>query len=220
MCHGYIHPDKYATGNDTWREADYLARQGYITIAPDYRGYAASDNGTSFLHVGYAEDILNLIASLKSVEKADTGRIGLWGHSMGGGVALKTAVVSKKVDGVVVFGSVSADESVNYTNGMGNGPGAVGVARFGTPQSNRLGYKRISSINYLDRIPALSIHHGTGDTIVPFEWSEDLYQAAQESGVTAELYPYPDAEHTFTGPDWDLAMKRTLDFFDQYVKRG
>jgi dipeptidyl aminopeptidase/acylaminoacyl peptidase len=220
LCHGYIHPDKYATGNDTWREADYLARHGYITIAPDFRGYAASDNGESFFHIGYAEDVLNLIASLGSVDKADRTRIGLWGHSMGGGVALKSAVVSKKVDGVVVFGSVSADERVNYTYGMGNGPGATGVARFGSPQSNRLGYIRISPINYLDRIPALSIHHGIGDTVVPHEWSEDLYEAAQQSGTTSELYLYSGAEHTFNGEDWDLAMKRTLEFFDRYVKGG
>jgi dienelactone hydrolase len=218
LCHGYIHPDKYATGNDTWREADYLARRGYLTIAPDYRSHAASDDAVSFFHIGYAEDVLNLIGSLGTVEGADRDRIGLWGHSMGGAVALKAAVVSKKVDAVVVFGSVSADERVNYYNSMGNGAGPMGIARFGSPQSNRLAYKRISSINYLDRIPALSIHHGTGDTIVPYQWSEDLFEAAQEQGTTAELYLYPGAEHTFRLKDWDLAMERTVAFFDAHVK--
>jgi dipeptidyl aminopeptidase/acylaminoacyl peptidase len=218
LCHGYIHPDKYATGNDTWREADYLARQGYLTIAPDYRSHAASDDAVSFFHIGYAEDVLNLIGSLGTVKGADRDRIGLWGHSMGGAVALKAAVVSKKVDAVVVFGSVHADERVNYYNGMGNGAGAVGAARFGSPQSNRLAYKRISPINYLDRIAALSIHHGTGDTIVPYQWSEDLFEAAQEQGTTAELHLYPGAQHTFRLKNWDLAMERTLAFFDQHVK--
>jgi dipeptidyl aminopeptidase/acylaminoacyl peptidase len=220
MCHGYIRPDKYATGNDTWRESDYLARQGYITIAPDYRSHAASDNGVSFFHVGYAEDVLNLIASLGTVKKADRSRIGLWGHSMGGGVALRAAVVSKKVDAVVVFGSVSADERVNYAHGMGNGPGALGIASFGTPQNNRVGYSRISSINYLDRIPGLSIHHGTGDALVPHAWSEELFEAAEEQSVDAELFLYPGAPHNFTGKDWDLAMERTLTFFAKYVKAG
>jgi dipeptidyl aminopeptidase/acylaminoacyl peptidase len=218
LCHGYIHPDQYATGNDTWRQADYLASQGYLTIAPDYRGHAASDSGDSFFQIGYARDVLNLIASLDTVDKADTRRIGLWGHSMGGAVALKAGVVSKKVDAVAVFGSVSADERVNFTYGMGNGPGSYGVSWFGTPNTNRMGYKRISPINYLNLSPPLSIHHGTGDTIVPYEWSEDLFKAAQKQGATAELFLYPGAEHTFVGEDWDLAMKRTLDFFDKYVK--
>ncbi len=219
MCHGYIHPDKYATGNDTWQEADYLVRRGYITIAPDYRSHAASDNGTSFFHIGYAEDVLNLIGSLDSLKEADTSRIGIWGHSMGGGVALKAAVVSKKVDAVAVFGSVSADESVNYLYGMGNGPGAGG-AKLGSPQSkeNWIAYRRVSSINYLERIPALSIHHGKADSIVPYQWSEDLFKEAQEDGIEAELFLYPGAEHTFFGADWDLALERTADFFDTYVK--
>ena len=219
MCHGYVHPDKYATGNDTWREADYLVRRGYITIAPDYRSHAASDNGSSFFQIGYAEDVLNLISSLDSLKEADTGRIGLWGHSMGGGVALKAAVVSKKVDAVAVFGSVSADESVNYMYGMGNGPG-VGGAKLGSPQSkeNWIVYRRVSSINYLDRIPALSIHHGQADSIVPYQWSEDLFEEAQEGEIQAELFLYPGAEHTFVGADWELALERTAAFFDEHVK--
>ena len=139
---------------------------------------------------------------------------------MGGGVALRAAVVSKKVDAVVLFGSVSADERVNFANGMGNGPGAYGTLRFGTPKSNNLGYKRISPINYLELSPLLSIHHGTGDSIVPYEWSEDLFAAARDQGATAELYLYPDAEHTFRDEDWDLAMSRTLTFFDNHVKNG
>ena len=54
LCHGYIHPSKYATGNDTWRQAFYLSEHGYITIAPDYRNHAASDKGVSIYHIGYA----------------------------------------------------------------------------------------------------------------------------------------------------------------------
>jgi len=219
LCHGYIDVDKYATGNDTWREADYFVRHGYITIAPDYRSHAASDNGTSFFHIGYAEDVLNLIGSLDSLKEADTSRIGIWGHSMGGGVALKAAVVSKEVDAVAVFGSVSADESVNYQYSMGNGPGAGG-AKLGSPQDkqNWIVYRRVSSINYLDRIPALSIHHGEADSIVPYQWSEDLYAEAQEAGIYAELFLYPGAEHSFLENDWELALQRTTDFFDRYVK--
>jgi alpha-beta hydrolase superfamily lysophospholipase len=222
LCHGYIHPDKYATGNDTWRQADYLADHGYVTIAPDYRSHAASDDAASFFHIGYAQDVLNLIASLNTVDKADPRRVGLWGHSMGGAIALKAGVVSKTVDAVALFGAVHADERVNFEYGMGNGPGAYGVSLMGTPNSglfSHLLYKRMSPINYLDLSPPLSIHHGTADTVVPYEWSEDLYQAAQEQGLAAELFLYPGAEHTLVGEDWDLAMERTLDFFDRYVKK-
>lgn len=220
LCHGFIEPDKFSTGMDTWREADYMARSGYVTLAPDYRSHAASDNGPSFFHIGYAEDVLNLIASLSTVQKADPRRVGLWGHSMGGAIALKAAVVSREVDGVVVFGSVSADEIVNTTYGMGNSPGASGLTYLGSPTTHRVNYKRISPINYLDRIPALSIHHGTADETCPADWSETLFKEAQSQGTVAELYLYKGAAHTFRDADWDLAMERTLQFFDDHVKNG
>jgi fermentation-respiration switch protein FrsA (DUF1100 family) len=218
LCHGYIPPDQYVTGDDTWRESYYLAERGYITIAPDYRGHAESGDGASFFHVGYAQDVLNLIASLSTVEGADPRRVGVWGHSMGGGVALKTGVVSKAVRAVALFGSVSADEEVNYMNSLGNGPGQQGVSVLGSPRTNLIGYRRMSPIYYLDRSPPLSIHHGKADTTVPYQWSEDLLAAARRKRVTAELYLYPDAGHTLKDEDWELAMERTTAFFDRYVK--
>lgn len=218
LCHGYIDPARYATGDGTWRESYYLARQGYITIAPDYRGHAGSGSGASYFHIGYAQDVLSLIASLSTIEGADPRRVGVWGHSMGGGVALKTGVVSKAVRAVVLFGSVSADEEVNYRNSLGNGPGQQGVSLLGSPSTNLIGYKRMSPIYYLDRSPPLSIHHGTADTIVPHEWSVNLFAVAQNRGVPAELHLYTDAGHTLRDQDWERAMERTTAFFDRYVK--
>jgi len=129
-------------------------------------------------------------------------------------------VVSKKVDAVVLWAPVSADEGVNLEYGLGNGPGGQALAAFGSPKSNRIAYKRVSSINYLNLSPPLSIHHGTADTVVPYEWSEDLLQAAQKKGVSAELFLYPDAEHQLLDKDWELALQRTVAFYDRYVKAG
>ena len=218
LCHGYVPLKEYATGDGTWKQADYLAQHGYLTLAPDYRNHSASDSARSFFHIGYAEDVLHLIASLPNLPQADPRRVGLWGHSMGGGIALKAAVVSRDVDALALWGSVSGDERVNYENNLGNGPGVYGVNLVGTPRDNPVWYKRMSPINYLQFSPPLSIHHGQADVSVPYEWSEELYDAAREQGVPAELYLYPGAGHIFEGEDWEQAMERTLAFFDRYVK--
>ncbi len=91
--HGYIEPSIYNTIDYTTRYADAFARAGYLVIHPNLRGYPPSDSGDNLFRVGMAVDVLNLIALVKAgggqpgpLAKADSQRIGLWGHSMGGGM--------------------------------------------------------------------------------------------------------------------------------------
>lgn len=79
MNHGYIPPSQYVTGSDTYRPADILARNGYITISPDFRGYARSDSGLNLFRSGYMIDALNAAAAVKTLPYADASRIGMWG---------------------------------------------------------------------------------------------------------------------------------------------
>jgi len=37
-------------------------------------------------------------------------------------------------------------------------------------------------------------------------------------GKPHELHTYPGAPHNWVGPTWNLAVTRTLAFFDQHVK--
>src|SRR5687767_15861937 len=54
-------------------------------------------------------DALNFLASLNAHPAADLSRIGVWGHSNGGSISERVAVVSKDVDATVVWGGVSSD---------------------------------------------------------------------------------------------------------------
>ena len=91
--HGYIDPAVYNTFDYTTRYADALAGAGYIVLHPNLRGYQPSDNGENLFRVGMAIDVLNLIALVQSqsggddpLKNANPNAIGLWGHSMGGGI--------------------------------------------------------------------------------------------------------------------------------------
>ncbi len=216
LNHGYYDPELYFTGTGTQREADYLARQGYLTVAPDYRNYGGSNAGDSLLLVGYMEDVLNLVNSVKTIPQADPSRIGMWGHSMGGGVAIKAAVVNGTLKALALFGTVGADEKDNY---YWNGSARSQIRQvFGLPESNLGTYARLSAINYLDTAPPMSIHHGQADEAVPIAFSEKLYEAMQEANRTVEYFVYPGQPHTFEGEGWEQAMERVLVFFDQYLK--
>jgi len=92
MNHGYYPRSQYSSGDGSQRAAEFLTRRGYLTISSDYRTWGGSDVAASFFHTGLVTDVMNLIASLTSLPQADTSRIGMWGHSMGGGITTKILV--------------------------------------------------------------------------------------------------------------------------------
>jgi dipeptidyl aminopeptidase/acylaminoacyl peptidase len=92
------------------------------------------------------------------------------------------------------------------------------LAEFGTPEESPELWESISANSYLaDLSGPLQLHHGTADTSVPYEFSESLYQQALEAGATVELYTYPGADHNLSAP-FSLAMNRTIQFFDTYLR--
>lgn len=46
-----------------------------------------------------------------NIRKADANRIGMWGHSMGGEVALRTAEATDKVKAIALWAPTSANAS-------------------------------------------------------------------------------------------------------------
>ena len=85
LNHGYLNPATYNNISDYSQIDEYFASQGYLVIKPDYRGNGRSEGADQPLNrFAYPIDVLNLIASVKSIPQADPSRIYLWGHSMGG----------------------------------------------------------------------------------------------------------------------------------------
>jgi len=119
MNHGFFARSSYHPGDGTDRASPYLAEHGYITLASDYRSWGDSDPGYSFFYSGLVIDVINLINAVPSISKADPSRIGIWGHSMGGGVTMKVLTlldgrdvnVKTRVKAAVLYSPVSADDA-------------------------------------------------------------------------------------------------------------
>jgi dipeptidyl aminopeptidase/acylaminoacyl peptidase len=89
---------------------------------------------------------------------------------------------------------------------------------YGTPGQNPNFWNSISANAYLrDLKGPIQIHHGSGDHEVPVEFSEMLYSEMLEAGQTVELYTYEGDNHNIS-TYFSLAMERTLQFFDRYLK--
>lgn len=225
LNHGYIPPSQYVTGSDTYRAADILARNGYLTISPDFRGYARSDNGLNLFRTGYLVDALNAAASVKSLPYADPKRIGMWGHSMGGGVTTRAMVVSDLIKAYVLYAPVSADVRVRrFAGGLGGASGADDSELFesyaywtGKPEL----IDAVSPINFFRYVTApVQIHIGEIDTTTPPAWSEAIRDELQAQGKRVDYFAYPRQAHAFIGNGWNVFNERVVTFFDRYVKNA
>ncbi len=221
--HGYIDPSLYQTLDYTTRYADALAGSGHLVIHPNLRGYAPSDSGDNLFRVGMAIDVLNLIAIVKAqggtpgaLQAADPGRIGMWGHSMGGGITTRVLTVSGDVKAAVLYSPMSGDEAKNYA-AIGTWSGEQrGQPERSVPADE---LQLISPMYYFDYIQAaVSINHSTTDPLVPLQWSELTCGQMQALGRNVECHYYPGMPHTFEGQGDAQFMQNTVQFFDRYLR--
>jgi dipeptidyl aminopeptidase/acylaminoacyl peptidase len=243
LLHGFIEQNGYWSGADTWQAAEFFAGNGYLTIAPDFRSWGESDTGHSFFHMGLVADTINLISSLPSLPQADPGRLGLWGHSMGGGIATKVLVIDDRPAAAVLYAPNSADDADLIARwGPGCLPGQsltlgdkcnpAEIIPLGLPEPLVQNYleaaadpdllQQVAPINYLDAVSApVQIHIGTADGAAlgetPPEWSEKLFAALAAAGKDVDYFAYPGQGHIFIGRDWELLMERSLALFDQQL---
>jgi dipeptidyl aminopeptidase/acylaminoacyl peptidase len=234
--HGYIPPDQYRTTERYVAYVDGFARNGYIVFRPDYRGHGDSEGEAtgSFGTPDYTVDVLNAMASVMQYPDADPDRVGMWGHSMGGGIILRAMVVTQDIKAGVIWAGMVApypDLLEWYRRRSAGRPtptpgpdGATGprwtqeLLAFGTVEENPAFWASIDPTSYLAELSGpLQLHHGTADESVPVEYSKDLYARLQEMGQTSELYLYTNDNHNISN-SFGTAMQHSIQFFDRYVK--
>lgn len=232
--HGYIPPSVYRTTERYIAYVDSLASHGYIVFRIDYRGHDRSEGEArgAYGEPGYSVDVLNAVASLKNFPEADPEAIGMWGHSMGGYLTLRSMVISEDIKAGVIWAGVVASYPDMLTRwrrstGPTPTPAMTGgrrwrsdwAAAFGSPEENPDFWNGISANSFLEDISGpVQLHHGTADSSVPVEFSQILYQQLQEAGKTVEYYEYEGDDHNISNL-FSLAMTRTIEFFDRYLKR-
>jgi uncharacterized protein len=209
--HGYIDPSVYGTVSYMARYTDPLAGAGFLVVHPDYRGYGSSQAGPNPFRAGFAVDVLYLIDAVQALPQARPDAIGLFGHSMGGGISLRVATVSDQVDAVLLYGSMSGDEHANLEK-IVEWSGQADLPELAVPPEV---VARLAPIEALDNITAaVSLHHGDADATVPPAWSADLYERLLGLGKAVEYYSYPGQPHTFVGDGHTLLLQRAVAFFE------
>lgn len=241
LNHGYYNRAEYRSGDGTDRIAEVLNQYGYLTLSSDYRGWGGSDSGPSLFHTGLVVDVMQLLAAIPSIPQADPQRVGMLGHSMGGGITAKILTLETNLRAAVLYAPNSADDAdlvarwgygcigdinLSQCNSADLLPSNLPTELLDTYRQAALDPIRMRDIAPIYHLAGIQIpvqiHIGEadGDYIgsTPPEWSYKLYDALVAANVPAELFRYPDQRHSFTGPSRDLFLERVVSFFDQYVK--
>jgi dipeptidyl aminopeptidase/acylaminoacyl peptidase len=232
--HGFIPPDVYVSTERYIAYVDLIARNGYIVFRSDYRGHGNSEGeaGGAYSRPDYTVDILNAVASMKRYPDADPNRIGMWGHSMGGYITLRSMVINDDIKAGVIWAGVVAsypDLLTRWRRGTGASSTPTPnprswrlalVQQYGTPEENPAFWNSISANSYLNDLSGpIQLHHGTWDADVPLEFSETLYFQMLDVNQYVELYKYEGDNHNISNY-FSTAMQRTIEFFDRFVKQA
>jgi dienelactone hydrolase len=212
---GTIARDIYRPGMDSRAFADFMVRNGYLIVAPDFRGYAGGDDGPNPFYTGYYADVLWLIPLAQRLPMAQPGKVGMWGHSRGASATIAALTISDQIAAAVVYAPAPADLAEDYARRRRQSGGNPGNDTWPfPPDANPEAYQRVSPINYFDAVGApVMLHHGTADSTVNASASIGIRDALLAAGKDVTLHLYEGGGHTLAGAQERLYFERTLEFF-------
>lgn len=217
MFRGFLDAETYFIGEGTIRAAEFFAKNGFITIAPDFLGYGNSDsqpNDTFESRFQTYTTALTLAKSISSIKEWDGKNLFIWGHSNGGQIALTILEITGSPIPTVLWAPVSKPfpYSILYFT---DSPGDYGKSLRKALASFEADYDTdLYSIHkYFDRIKApIQLNQGSADENVPIAWSDLLNTELKSLDVKIEYLIYRGNDHNMR-PAWQSVVENNLRFF-------
>jgi len=204
-----------------WEGADftqYMLQQGYIIFQLDNRG--SNYRGTEFEFPIYEKlgqvEIYDQITGVKYLHDlpfVDKDRIGIYGHSYGGYMALMALFTAGDYFKAGVSGAPVTDwllYDTHYTERYLN-----------HPKANTNGYEESGVFPYVSGLSnPLLVYHGMADDNVLFTNTTKLIKALQDENKQFELMTYPGSKHSMRGKKVKIHLNNTImSFFDRHFKQ-
>ncbi len=235
MFRGYVDKEIYETGVGTRHAGEVFAQNGFITMAPDFLGYGESDKASNDAiedRLQTYTTALTLLSSIGSLNKAmesssfidiksDPQKIGIWGHSNGGQIALSLLEITGKNYPAVLWAPVSKPfpYSILYYTDEFEDHGKK-LRKVVADFEKNYDVEKYSLTNYFDWINTpVQIHQGGADEDVPKTWSDQLVEELKKSDKEVEYFIYPEQDHNFSSSSWSTAVLRNISFYkEQFAK--
>ncbi|MEO7026115.1 MAG: prolyl oligopeptidase family serine peptidase [Caulobacteraceae bacterium] len=207
-------------GFDWWTQA--IASRGYAVLRVNFRG--SGGFGWNFIAAGFGQwgrkmrtDLSDGVRYLAARGTIDPKRVAIVGASYGGYAALagptlepgvyRCAVSVAGISDLKRFASWSREDadasSQRYWLRF------IGVQKIGDP--------RLSEISPIDHVDALTapilLIHGQDDTVVPYQQSQEMFDALRRAGKAVDLVRLAHEDHHLLMGATRLKMLRaTIDF--------
>ena len=203
----------------TWNlHAEYLAQHGYVVFAINNRG--TGFRGREFDDPIYGQlgnievdDQVTGVKFLRSLSFVDPERIGIFGWSYGGYMALMTMMkapdyfqAGAAVAPVTDFHLYDSHYTERY---------------LGHPDTNIGGYDATSVFPFIDNLRGpLLVIHGMADDNVLFSNSTRLFKELQDRAIQFEMMTYPGGKHSLNGKATRTHVFETITgFMDRHLKQ-
>lgn len=197
----YFHGNYRNIGNNL-DQTRRLHELGYNVLLADYRGYGKSRGGPPSESKVY-EDAETIWQYLIRQRGAELKKTFIYGHSLGGAIAIDLAVHHPEAAGLITEGT--------FTSMQAMGEKDYGFLPIGLLLNQR--FESIAKVPSL-KIPVLFIH-GSWDKKVPVEMGKQLYSAAPEP---KKLLLIEGGEHNNSGAiGWVEYRNAVSDFVAQHT---
>ncbi len=231
LIRGFVDQAIYETGIGSKHVGEELAKNDFVTLSPDFLGYGESASPSAQPIEERFETyttVLNLLSSVKFLNQSLTfknlpisvnpNKVGIWGHSNGGHIALSVLEISGSPYPTVLWAPVSKPfpySILYYTDeyeDLGKKLRKV-VADF----EKDYDVVKYSLTSYFDWINApIIIQQGDADEAVPQKWSDELYKTLKNLKKDVSYFTYPGEDHNFSQGHWSAMVTKDIGFYQKY----
>lgn len=229
----YIHGGGWQRGTWHTERNRFLAQRGYLTVSIEYR---FSQEAIFPAQIEDAKTAVRWLRAYADIFGIDPNRIGAWGHSAGGFLALLLGTAggvedlegyggyhpySSEVQAVI---SLAGPTDFSQSGARAQRPTSTRSRLIGGPlpeYPDRVA--RANPITYIDSDdPPFLFIHGAADLTVPFSQSQLMHDALKAQGVSSCLVRVINAGHTFRGlfmrPSRTQINQMVAAFFDRHLR--
>jgi dipeptidyl aminopeptidase/acylaminoacyl peptidase len=220
----YIHGGPTSQSMNSFnRFVQYAVNQGYMVLAPNYRG--STGYGKEFQQAnlfdmggGDLQDVLAGVDWIKQTGHLDPKKIAVMGGSYGGYLSMMAVTKSPETWAA----GVPIVPFVNWFTEIENEDPVLqqsDLATMGDPVKNKALYEERSPINYIDQIKApLLLLAGGHDPRCPKTETQQVVDAIKKRGGTVDYKIYDNEGHGFARVENQIdAYQRVADFLLAHV---